>query len=83
MHEGGSGTPRWLIPGLDGGLFSGEWKDALWARFSPAYWPFDAVENLAVRRARISIGTCAHRRGLSPIHRGRPRWLSNVDAALA
>jgi hypothetical protein len=27
---------RCLIPGFDGALFSREWKDALWARFSTA-----------------------------------------------
>ena len=26
--------PEYLIPGFDGALFSLEWKDALWARFS-------------------------------------------------
>src|SRR5262245_26580480 len=29
-------TSRCLIPGFDGALFSREWKDALWARFSTA-----------------------------------------------
>src|SRR5215218_10129403 len=28
------GSPTCLIPGFDGALFSLEWKDALWARFS-------------------------------------------------
>jgi hypothetical protein len=34
-----------LIPGFDGALFSGEWKDALWDRFSTA----------APRRQRRSV----------------------------
>jgi hypothetical protein len=25
-----------LVPGFDGAVFSSEWKDALWARFSTA-----------------------------------------------
>ncbi|CAP57798.1 hypothetical protein GDI3855 [Gluconacetobacter diazotrophicus PA1 5] len=27
-------TPRCLVPGFGGALFSHEWKDALWARFT-------------------------------------------------
>ena len=27
-------SPRCLIPGFDGAIFSTDWKDALWARFS-------------------------------------------------
>ncbi len=35
-HPEGGTLPACLVPGFDGALFSKEWKDALWARFSTA-----------------------------------------------
>jgi hypothetical protein len=54
-----------LIPGFDGSLFTREWKDALWARFTTAAPTIVAIRR-AIQHSQDSVRQLATRYGVNP-----------------